>query len=360
MSVRRSISAAAAWAGVDVGQAVPVVASGLGEGVMAARMAAPARVRLGPGRIEYIPLDAENGAGHWWPAGKPARNVFLRFIKLVDASDEVIAAFARDFGVLGLTPQGLPSTSPSARRVVPQLAEPWCGCAVSWEPIEAWRLYAMGAKAVTHLALELREARDKIDPNRVLAGVGLIRDREAGHHHLHAAVAPWEAETASAADDLVQERRLSPYLQLGMLMPETIAFNLDRQTASGARHSLSYQRRWLASYVTRYWLAHAALTPAVYWDDKAPFLSLPIGQADDDWDHPVHPRNALFNILAAQLAGLLCAGVPYVPCENCGRSCLKRRNTRYCPECQETAAGRRQQRWREKRKQMRTAVPASS
>jgi hypothetical protein len=162
--------------------------------------------------------------------------------------------FVRDYGVLELTPEGLPITNPEAHWTVPQVVEPWNGCAVAWEPTDAWRLYAMGAKAMFHFALELRTAMGRIDPCSFLGKLGLVRDRDAQMIHRKAVVSQWSEWSAVLPRDTQARLEDTWVHHLHFLEPETLILNLDRCVADDALHNLGYQRQRLASLMTNVWM----------------------------------------------------------------------------------------------------------
>lgn len=101
---------------------------------------------------------------------KPRRGLMEGFIQLSEAetSDEKIAEFASQWGVLGICEHGLPATHNPPPIPAPQGAiHAWCthlgryseesylGECDGWEPIAAWRHFASQFRALLNLAGEL-------------------------------------------------------------------------------------------------------------------------------------------------------------------------------------------------------------
>lgn len=329
------LAAQAGIAGMERRAITPVISGAMPADLAQARMAVPARVRLGPGRLEWIP-DAGDDAAHWWREGEPASGALWAFIKLATEPAPGFVDFARRFGVLALTPQGRPSVS----RQVPdaggpgQLDEPWCGFAVNWEPIAAWRTYAAIARAIVHLAMALRLGT-RIDARRTIEDAGLDLETDPFS---------WEFQIATLED----ERTTRDYIfNLHHRRLSTLVETLDRPG-----RDLASQRQWLAFWVTHGWIAESALIPTVTWDSDRPQLCLPIGSRPPGIDPAgsppsginqfLWPPNMLFNILAAHLAAFICSGEPVARCSRCGELHPRTRAPRadqpvYCDDCRPVA-----------------------
>jgi len=314
-------------AGMHLEAGTPVVA-GAEADLARARMTVPAHVRLGPDRdrLEWIPAEAGelDGAGRlrWWRQGKPVSGAIRAFIKLATEPDEEqFVDFARHFGVLALDAHARLSPGMGAAS-----GETWHGCAVTWEPIGAWRVYAANARAIVHLAIALR-GRERIDAARVLGEAGLDVD-------------PFpEALTPPSWIDEATGHEYAT--NLAERLPATLALNLDEPG-----HSLASQRHWLAGRVTRHWIATSSLVPTIDWTDDRPRLTLPIGRAPAGMADATRPQNMLFDILATQLAALICSGDPIGTCSRCGKLHPRARKPRadqltYCDVCRPHAERQR-------------------
>ncbi|HEV2066684.1 MAG TPA: hypothetical protein VGR08_07600, partial [Thermomicrobiales bacterium] len=228
----------------------PVIAGAMVSDLALARMAVPARVRLGPDRLEWIPGTDED-ATHWWREGEPASGALWAFIKLATEPDgERFVDFARRFGVLALTPAGRPSVS----RQVPdaggpdQLEEPWCGFAVNCEPLAAWRAYAAIARGIVHLTLALRRGTP-INAKRTIEEAGL---------ELEADPSAWKFQITTLGDERTKRDHI---FNLHHRRLSTMVETLDRPG-----RDLASQRQWLAFWVTYGWIAESALIPTITWD----------------------------------------------------------------------------------------------
>ncbi len=335
------LAAQAGIAGMERQAITPVIAGAMVSDLAQARMAVPARVRLGPDRLEWIP-GTDDDATHLWREGEPASGALWAFIKLATEPDgERFVDFARRFGVLALTTAGRPSVSrqvPDAHGPQQLLDEPWCGFAVNWEPIAAWRAYAAIARAIVHLAMALRRGTP-INARRTVADAGLDLETDPF---------AWEFQITTLED----ERTKNDYIfNLHHRRLSTLVETLDRPG-----RDLASQRQWLAFWVTHGWIAESALLPTITWDSDRPQLCLPIGSRPPGIDQLglpssaisqyLWPPNMLFNILAAHLAAFICSGEPVARCNDCGELHSRARKPRadqpvYCDACRPEAERRR-------------------
>lgn len=334
------LGAQAGVAGMERGAITPVIAGAMVSDLAGARMAVPARVRLGLDRVEWISA-TDDDPTHWWREGEPASGALWAFIRLATEPDgERFVDFARRYGVLALTPQGRPSVS----RQVPdadgpqQLDEPWCGFAVSWEPIAAWRTYAAIARAIVYLAMAMRRGTP-INARRTIEDAGLDLEADPFAHEFSITTLEDERTRRDHVFNLHHRRLL------------TLVETLDRPG-----RDLASQRQWLAFWVTHGWIAESALIPTVTWDSDRPQLCLPIGSHPPGIDLAglppsginqfLRPPNTLFNILAAHLAAFICSGEPVARCSLCGELHPRTRAPRadqpaYCEDCRPEAERRR-------------------
>lgn len=275
---------------------------------------------LGPGQIPFtnplpsmllaVPEDVHIDADHllWrlpdpdWIAGEPPEGALRAFVLLADeASPEVFAEFARRFGVLGLDREGESSlwrdTKPTLRGGVGNPG--WYG-----ESVAQWRQYARNAKAVVSLAAALRSSDRPIDAARFLATRGI------------------------ASEPLP--------LPAGPLMDRTVWWltrELDHWGNAGTDPAaqLQAQRDWLLVYVSRYWVAAAALTPRLTWDHMAPRVTLASGAESLLRSGSLQP---LMGVLAAQIIDAVCGASDTMPCEGCGNLIDRDHGRRrYCAPC---------------------------
>lgn len=325
------------------------------------RVASPADVRISDDRLEWIPGRTVDEKVEWWPDGDYAPKAVGEFFKLANETrPEWIQRFARRFGVLGLTLDGLPSCG-AAHGLVgpPQLKDSWQGWAVSWEPLEAYPYYAAGAKAMLILGSALKHAHPEqpVDPWQVFGDAGLV-DTETSD------IETWERTRAICE---VWQRKLgltwekwwesyqSTQMNLHVLDPAHVAFNftLNRDlyvrqisNAEWARAQRIKYARWL----TDFWVGRAGLLPTVMWDDVTPRLGISVGRGLDSSDL-VQPPNSLFRLVATHLAAVACGSPNTAQCSKCGQLYSSTRKVRedqphYCEACRATAASRRTQRSR--------------
>ena len=331
------------WAYMRLGGS-PIVGGTSGGSLDAARLAVPAAVRLGPDRLEYVPGRIDEDAEGWWRLGNRARGALNAFARLAVATNDAgFVRFAERYGVLGLTATGLPCVSPHVPGLSgPEtLAETWHGFAVSWEPIPAWRVYAQNARAVMHLATRLR-LHSPVDVTAVLSEAGL------------SPVTMPQASLGTGVETTAYQKRLL------RIRPSIFETNMQGK-------SLAYQRGWLAAWVTREWLGHAALTPAVTWGEDVPELHLPVGASDLSQAASLWPDNMLFNVLAAQLAAFLCSGgkKPSARCAQCREpyqpaAWPRPDRANYCPRCGDDRKRERDAKWaRESRAKQRAVGTVS-
>lgn len=309
------------------------------------RCPVPERVRLRGDWLEW-----RLGSARGWREGQPAEGALRAFLGLSGGAvaDGAFVAFARRYGVLGLTVDGLPgvaATDPGAS-FPPRAGEG----AAAWfrEPIAGWRGYADHAKAVLLLAAALRTGR-RLDAYATLLQAGFDR-----------------------ADLLVRvgpDHPPRPYGRFGTFGLVPLVHNVDRVgsehwTTAGYpdREPAARQRRWLGHHVAATWLAHGALAPDLTWDGGPARMTL---ARSNPWLAPnrsVWPDDSLFAVLAVHIAESLTAG-DLSACEDCGALFAKARAPRpdqplRCPACA-AAAHRRQKADAARRRRARERAAAT-
>lgn len=344
----------------------PSVQWTLGGKLESLKVATPGDVRISEDRLEWIPGRTVDEESEWWPDGGYAAETMGAFFNLADETrPERIQDFARRYGVLGLSLDGLPSCGASHRLVgPPQLQEGWQGWAVSWEPLMAYPYYAAGAKAMLILGAALKHAHPEqpVDPWRIFADAGLVV-RES------TSLEPWERTRAICE---VWQRMLgmtwekwwkkhqNAHINLHSIDPAQVAHNFTLNRDLYDRHISDVewahaQRAKYARWLTDYWLGRAGLVPTVVWNDPTPRLGISIGQGSDAWDE-LQPPNSLFRLVATHLVAVACGSPNTAQCSNCGQLYSSARKVRddqphYCEICRATAPSRRTQRSRVRKRE---------
>jgi hypothetical protein len=343
----------------DPGAVTPVVKGTLGGRLEAVRVAVPADVRIVGERLEWIPVGPD---GQWWPDGGNATRVLDAFIKLAsERRKERFAAFVRKYGVLGVTPSGLPACGIMRGNAdPPQLEEPWQGCAVSWEPIAAYRFYAAGAKAMLYLAAALQRARGRevVSPRDIFSAAGLPVDDRGVWERTTEICRVWQEMSGQTWQEWWEARNGSGVsINLSALDPANIAFNFTYSSdlygpLQDPTKYAEVQRGKFGYWLTEFWLKRAGLVPTITWTEEFPQLGLSVG-APRDGLFELWPTNSLFRVLAAHLAARVCSSTNMATCSNpnCGTLYFTERRPRsdqphYCEACRATAPSRRTQRWR--------------
>lgn len=339
----------------------PVIKGTLGKGLEAVRVAVPVDVRIVEGRLEWIPC---NTNGQWWPDGGIATRALDAFIKLAEKQgDERIADFVRRYGVLGLTESALPGCGSNHPFGGPtQPTEAWQGCAVSWEPLAAYRHYAAGAKAMLCLATALKRAQGKtiVNPRTLFSGVGLPVDALGCWDRARTICRVWQEMSERSWEEWAESSiGQAAIMNLVEIDPASIVHNFTYSTdlygplkdpaefARTLREKFGY---WL----TTFWLKRAGLVPTVTWRADRPELGLSVGSSREG-QFEYWPSNSMFRVLAAHLAARVCGGSNMATCSNCGDVFFPSRRPRmdqnhYCDVCKPTAPSRRTQKWRERKR----------
>jgi hypothetical protein len=279
----------------------------------------PGEVRLGPERIEWKSSEFD-----WHPAARSG-DCLSNFIALANSDDpDDVVQFARGHGVLGLTADAIPAASQDSD--CPRVASDpeW-----RFERIEDWRAYARNASLLITLADELKRGR-RIDP------VGLMNLSDAEWLTARQRLGTHVANTAHG-------RTLQPLEGTGLLVSMSDAPDVQEQ------------RRLLTDWLEFVWLDCSNVYPAIEWgkhhwqgecrshqtrgprknDSIARLILKP--RASGDLRRGLWPENMLFDVLTAELVGLICSDRRVTPCDHCGRIYEPKRvrtdQANYCFSC---------------------------
>lgn len=302
-----------------------------------------------------------DGQSKWWPDGSYAAEAVRAFFDLANETrPERIQDFARRYGVLGLTLDGLPSCGATNRLMgPPQLQEPWQEWAVSWEPLMAYPYYAAGAKAMLILGTALKHTHPEqpVDPWQVFADAGLVtrasNDLETWDR-TRAICEVWQQKLGMTWEEWWGKHQ-DAQMNLHSIDPAHVAFNFTLNKNHYDRHIddaewAHAQRIKYARWLTDFWLGRAGLVPTVVWNDVAPHLGISIGQGLGLQD-VIQPPNSLFRLVTTHLVAVTCGSPNTAQCSNCGQLYSSARKVRddqphYCEGCRATAPSRRTQRSR--------------
>lgn len=235
-----------------------------------------------------------------------SRRLLDAFLRLSEATEERIAAFARSFGVLLLDEHG----AAGMRSLDWSWSyEPWFeGGEPYREPVAAWRAYAWFARDTLRLGSALAEATQTVVPEKSLG---------------------------SLEEPVVWDGGFPPI--------ERREFLRDLGNRSdGSFLGLKDQRRAFARIVSRTWLDMARFHPAMQWEpDDAPCVIMTPGEP---WLG--QGRAMLINVLASEIVGRLSNVRTLSSCDLCGYPVAGTRQRRpdqprYCETCREENDRRR-------------------
>jgi len=320
------------------------------------RAGRPAAARLNGNRIEWIPTAEPFTA--WMPPGKVVEGCLDEFCCLADSpSPERVLAFVMRYGALELIEGGAPACGISELCMLPQLAEPWQGCMVEWEPVAAYVVYARSATLIRRLASALR-ASDDIDPHALIERMGYSTRSVAPSY----GVVPYEASSpiAQAIDEWViasgasqvdwaDTPRPGSWYHLFGYAPVQLAHHLwPRETLEPRLPPASVMRRRLAQYVQNQWVEPSGLTPRLEWSGERACLALGIKRNFGD-------APPLFRVLALQLLAAVIGEEHAFTCSHCGSLGYRPRKPRtdqnvHCDNCRPRAGSIRNQRHRQRRR----------
>jgi hypothetical protein len=345
----------------DPATSTPVVKGTLDGGLHSVHVAVPADVRIVSGRIEWIPVGADM---RWWPDGGNATKALDAFVSLAtEQREEPFADFVRTFGVLGLTESGLPACgSRNEMDGPPQLVEPWQGCKVYWEPLAAYRHYAAGAKAMLCLAAALRQSRGTniVSARSLFLDAGLAVDPFGTWDRVKRICEVWQVMSARTWEEWAESSLgHAAIMNLMSVDPAHIAenFTYSSDLYGPLKDPTAYsivQRNKFGHWLTKFWLRRSGLEPTITWRGDYPQLGLSVGERREELTE-LWPVNSLFRVITAHLAARVCSGTNMATCSQCGNVYFPSRRPRpdqphYCEVCQATAASRRTQRSRERRR----------
>lgn len=277
---------------------------------------------LGPPRLEWRP--------EYRDEVKRLTNCLPRFIKLAEASDDAITAFAKEWGPLGICEHGMPGMhwgcSPLSLEerywenetqqyewFDPYEAEIEEKPYRYWEPIEPWRYHARRLRAFVVLAADLHQERPTRDEDWIAIFPAPLR-----FHGTYG----WERGFLPPTNNVI-----------GTFHAVLKAEGLDRGRPADMRQVLA---NGLADL-----LNVAALYPQARWTDEGQIIftlglsgqRIPSNLGRLLRAHP-WPRNSLFSVLVTQLAAAVSAA-NLTLCQEChGPLPAGVRSTRrYCDDC---------------------------
>ena len=274
----------------------------------------PGRIELRDGLLEW----------RWLPGAKTAQvraGILEGFLKLADASNDAILAYARDWGPLGICPDHeLPCTH--SQDCAPIASEASAGMQ-GHESVDRWRDWSLEARAILELAAALLQSRGgvvewaEVEAYRVMFGHRALRPRKPQPKRVKFAGKWW-----TTLD--VPEKRPTP----------------------GEKTSVDW--RWIQFGIAR-WLEYGDVRTHLEWLRRPNELAVRLGTASEG----LHTfRCRLFGALAGEMLGAV-MGKGLGWCPACGEPYRPERRLRsdranYCPRCRhEGASGRRaQQRYR--------------
>ena len=357
----KDVSSKSIRLGLGESPLTPVVSGSVSGSLEKTRVAVPADVRVNGEFLEWIFVDGD-ARGEWWPEGSKAHTALPAFLRLANERDpQRIAQFARKYGVLGLTSMGVPACGSATRLASsPHTGVPWKGCAVSWEPIEAYRFYSGAAKAIVVIgsALKYTPIGTLVRPKDLFANSDLPIDDKGGFDRFREVAMTWQRASGLPWDEWWETKGGHQlFMNLSPLDPSNVLLNLsyspDIFGPMSEEEFARLQRQKYAYWFTEHWLKRANLVPTMTWMEKRARLELAVGSPVQE-QPSLWPSNSLFKILVTHLASFICSGDPTASCDNCGMIYFPARKVRfdqphYCDTCKITAPSRRTKRWRENR-----------
>jgi len=269
----------------------------------------PTHVRAGTARIEWgVARDADDNL---WANGAPAAECLWEFVRLAGSSDtDNFVRYASRYGVLGLTRDAIPGTADGVRARAIEGEVSWF-----WEPVEAWRAWAIHAKATLALASAL-QAGDLIDPFQVLLAVGI----DAGEPDDIAFAAEIAQRNAPDFEPGPDETMAYWEMVNSTLSPWWLARFLSDPLEEFGGDTVGTQRQAIAIMLTSLWLEYSRLTPQVQWGDGPPQVTLTSHRSVIVMDVPDRfgwPYGSLFPILASELVAVITDQTPIATCARC-------------------------------------------
>lgn len=306
------------------------------------------------GATLQVPVEARlNGQTLLWKGlreGRRADGVLWEFARLADASEEEIAAFALEYGVIGIRNDGMPSSAPDhwpfrtdiGLRYTDDLGE---GTVV--EDLRIWRAYAIGIKGVLSIAMALRDNPDA-DPTQALIRDGIISSEWKD------SASTWQEFGLPLSTDGVNT---SPEFDVWahVLDPMQLAYNVAHAGPGLYREALTFQ-------VNRGWFPLSGLGPILTWEQGDPHMTLDLGTSGArSYGSP-----NLFSVLVAQMAAVVTAPdfERLAACSACGEyfsPLVKpgRHERVFCPRHKADAKRERKREWARKKAAERRAATES-
>jgi hypothetical protein len=289
----------------------------------------PDTVRTSQDRIEWTI------SNQGWVPGASASDCLWNFIKLADAEGESdFVEYAARHGVLGLTSDATPGVASGSHTQVVDGDPTW-----HWEPIEAWRAWAIAAKSAVLLASALKTADTLIEPRKVLEGGG-IQVRRIDDTLSIPQQMPYVTEYPDRSTGLTNYAEMVLFeLDPFQLVHKLELHGLELFHEPRPVPTLELQRSRLAGWLGQIWLKYAAISPMVDWFDGPPRLTLGLSDMgsprmyQSSW-----PTNSLFSVLAASIVGVVCSDDHVGQCDRCGSLYPSERKVRtgqpnYCMVC---------------------------
>ncbi len=233
------------------------------------------------------------------------------FVKLAEAEPVDIEAFARLRGILGVNRDGLPGLRDDTRPLTP-LEWSWenedrqrtrredfarAGSVLDhfWEPIDAWRTYARGFRAILRIAFDLQEGRGPTDADFV-ESFQLLRQPDSGEGWNFPAGPASEQRVRLLMDGWRPRSRPSPVARSQYILGKVVAMLLDELRPS-LRLSLNFPgpERLLV------------VTPG----------NLKQSTRDEQWAPFLAPESGLYFTLAVQLLAAITSPLGLVRCSYC-------------------------------------------
>jgi hypothetical protein len=232
------------------------------------------------------------------------------FIRLADASDERIEAFAQRWGILGICEHGQPGMhdgcmplcfndrfwEAEAEKAARQWREHVAKQPGYWEPLSAWRYYARQFGAFLSIVADLKAGEDTETADwATIHNVLPVGKRGPD----------WDALFNYPADLMDPKTWTGP-----IKFPGRDKFRPN---------AVAGQQKLIAQWIT-YMFRDAALAPRLVWLDEAPRLLLeltsPFVKQSRSMPWP-WPRNSLYSVLVCQLAAAATSDVGAVRCAIC-------------------------------------------
>ena len=269
----------------------------------------------------------------------PGSGLLEQFVALGNASGEDILRYARQWGVLGICPHGLPMSHD--RRCMP-MEFPNRQALTFWEPVQSWQFFSRHAKAI----LEIAVATHNSEIVESAAAQLLCRPPQPKRR-----VVPHRVAVArrSALSDLATLRAVLKEHQNEYLWEDPFSV-IDQHLSPvgrGSRKGNALERqRTLVTFAVNGWLEWGRARPHIVWNGPTPAIELTTGG--------FLAADRLLGALALQLAYVVASSESVATCFACGRFYTPHRRPAagrrsFCPDCGLRAA------WRTSKRAIRSA-----